>query len=124
MNGDYRFELVNTQRDPEQHDRKLPAGNWKVSNPPDLCWISRNQPHISSRMLNLLIAINMALTVGAPLLLTGEPGTGKTTVAYYLAWYFDDLPLFDYQVRSTSTADDMKYDFDAVAYLRSAQHPP
>ncbi len=65
-------------------------------------------------------AINMALAVGAPLLLTGEPGTGKTQVAWYLGWYFD-LPVFSYQVRSTSTADDMKYDFDAVAYLRNAQ---
>jgi MoxR-like ATPase len=67
-------------------------------------------------------AINMALTVGAPLLLTGEPGTGKTQVAWYLGWYFG-IPVFTYQVRSTSTADDMKYDFDAVAYLRNAQDP-
>jgi len=65
-------------------------------------------------------AINMALAVGAPLLLTGEPGTGKTQVAWYLGWYFG-IPVFSYQVRSTATADDMKYDFDAVAYLRNAQ---
>jgi MoxR-like ATPase len=67
-------------------------------------------------------AMNMALAVGAPLLLTGEPGTGKTQAAWYLGWYFD-IPVFAYQVWSTSTADDMKYDFDAVAYLRNAQHP-
>src|SRR3954447_10103617 len=65
-------------------------------------------------------AINMALAVGAPLLLTGEPGTGKTQVAWYLGWYFG-IPVFPYQVRSTATADDMKYDFDAMAYLRNAQ---
>jgi MoxR-like ATPase len=70
----------------------------------------------------LQTAINMALAVGAPLLLTGEPGTGKTQVAWYLGWYFD-IPVFSYQVRSTATADDMKYDFDAVAYLRNAQDP-
>lgn len=64
-------------------------------------------------------AINMALAVGAPLLLTGEPGTGKTQVAWYLGWYFD-IPVYAYQVRSTSTATDIKYDFDAVAYLRHA----
>jgi MoxR-like ATPase len=68
----------------------------------------------------LATAINMALAVGAPLLLTGEPGTGKTQVAWYLGWYFG-IPVFSYQVRSTATADDMKYDFDAVAYLRNAQ---
>ncbi len=66
-------------------------------------------------------AMNMALAVGAPLLLTGEPGTGKTQVAWYLGWYFA-IPVYAYQVRSTSTAVDMKYDFDAVAYLRNAQH--
>lgn len=65
-------------------------------------------------------ALNMALCVGAPLLLTGEPGTGKTQVAWYLKWYFN-INLYGYQVRSTSTADDMKYDFDAIGYLRAAQ---
>jgi len=65
-------------------------------------------------------AINMALAVESPLLLTGEPGTGKTQVAWYLGWYFS-IPVFDYQVRSNSTAEDLKYDFDAVAYLRTAQ---
>ncbi len=66
---------------------------------------------------DLATAINMALCVRAPLLITGEPGTGKTQVAYYLEWALS-APLFRYQVRSTSTATDLKYDFDAVAYLR------
>jgi MoxR-like ATPase len=69
---------------------------------------------------SLETALNMALVVGTPLLLTGEPGTGKTQVAWYLGWYFG-IPVYTYQVRSTSSADDMKYDFDAVAYLRNAQ---
>ncbi|ETX03999.1 hypothetical protein [Candidatus Entotheonella palauensis] len=64
-------------------------------------------------------AINMALAVGAPLLVTGEPGTGKTQVAWYLGWYFK-IPVYVYQVRSAATTDDMKYDFDAVVYLRHA----
>ena len=68
----------------------------------------------------LEVALNMALNVGAPLLVTGEPGTGKTQVGWYLGWYFE-IPVFDYQVRSNATAEDLKYEFDAVAYLRSAQ---
>jgi MoxR-like ATPase len=68
----------------------------------------------------LLTAINMALSVGAPLLLTGEPGTGKTQVAWFLGWYFE-IPTFDFQVKSTSIAEDLRWDFDAVGYLHFAQ---
>lgn len=68
----------------------------------------------------LLTATNMALSVGAPLLLTGEPGTGKTQVAWFLGWYFG-IPTFDFQVKSTSTAQDLCWDFDAVGYLHFAQ---
>lgn len=68
----------------------------------------------------LLMAINMALRVAAPLLLTGEPGTGKTVAAAFVARWFG-IPLFPFQVKSTSTADDLKYDFDAVGYLHWAQ---
>ncbi|MEM1182361.1 MAG: MoxR family ATPase [Acidobacteriota bacterium] len=71
---------------------------------------------------DLVDAVNVALTVGAPLLLTGEPGTGKTQVAYYLAWYFD-TEIFPMAVRSDSTAKDLLYRFDAVAYLHSANDP-
>lgn len=70
----------------------------------------------------LLDAINVALAVGAPLLLTGEPGTGKTQVSYYLAWYFG-MPLFPLFVRSNTTAEDLFYRFDALAYLRAANDP-
>ncbi|ACY14612.1 AAA family ATPase [Haliangium ochraceum] len=72
----------------------------------------------------LVIAINIALTVQAPLLLTGEPGTGKTQVAYYLAWYFGlGEKLFALDVRSTTTTADLLYRFDTVAYFHAAQDP-
>ena len=68
-------------------------------------------------------AIHVALAVGAPLLLTGEPGTGKTQVAYYIAQRFSLLEakrLFALFVRSTHTAEDLLYSFDAVGYLHAA----
>ncbi len=67
-------------------------------------------------------AIHVALAVGAPLLLTGEPGTGKTQVAYYIADQFGLLKdrLFPLFVRSTHTAEDLLYSFDAVGYLHAA----
>jgi MoxR-like ATPase len=72
----------------------------------------------------LVDAVNVALAVGAPLLITGEPGTGKTQVAYYLAWYFDiEENLFPLFVRSTTTAEDLLYRFDAVAYLNAGKDP-
>ncbi len=68
----------------------------------------------------LLLAINMALHTGSPLLLTGEPGTGKTQAADFVGFYFG-IPVFKFLVKSTSTAQDLKYEFDAVGYLHWAQ---
>jgi MoxR-like ATPase len=68
---------------------------------------------------DLILAVNAAIHLRAPLLVTGDPGTGKTQLAYFLGLYFG-IELFPYTVRSTSTAKDLRYDFDAVAYLREA----
>ncbi len=122
MSSNRSFHLVRRSANPRSHDRaaarRLLA---ERSLPETLRDFEASAPHFQLDP-GLETAINMALAVGAPLLLTGEPGTGKTQVAYYLGWYFD-IPVFDYQVRSSSTAEDMKYDFDAVGYLRAAQHP-
>lgn len=69
---------------------------------------------------DLLLALNMALHTGSPLLLTGEPGTGKTQAAEFVSAYFD-IPLYRFLVKSTSTAQDLLYEFDAVGYLHWAQ---
>ncbi|MCY1066760.1 MoxR family ATPase [Nannocystis sp. RBIL2] len=72
---------------------------------------------------DLAEAVNVALAVGAPLLLTGEPGTGKTQLAYYLAWQFGLQPEqpFTLEVKSNSAARDLLYRFDTVAYFHEAQ---
>jgi MoxR-like ATPase len=81
---------------------------------------------------DLVAAVNVALSVGAPLLLTGEPGTGKTQVGHYLAYYFGlppegpgepDPRFFQLDVRSTTTAADLLYQFDTVAYFHAAHDP-
>jgi len=69
---------------------------------------------------DLLLALNMALHTGSPLLLTGEPGTGKTQAADFVSAYFA-IPIFRFLVKSTSTAQDLMYEFDAVGYLHWAQ---
>jgi MoxR-like ATPase len=69
---------------------------------------------------DLAAAINTAIAVGEPLLLTGEPGTGKTQAAYFVAHQLTTR-LFHFQVKSNSTAGDLLYEFDTVRYFRDAQ---
>jgi MoxR-like ATPase len=115
-----RFRLVRHSVNPQAHDPHIALARLQARQlPPPLRDFQASAPYFQLDE-GLETAINMALAVGAPLLLTGEPGTGKTQVAWYLGWYFG-IPVFDYPVKSTSTAEDMKYDFDAVAYLRAAQ---
>lgn len=71
----------------------------------------------------LVDAINVAVEVGAPLLLTGQPGTGKTQVAFYLKWYLglDDEHFHVHPIRSTSKAHELTYSVDEVRYFHAAQ---
>jgi MoxR-like ATPase len=68
---------------------------------------------------NLAVAMNTALALGEPLLLTGEPGSGKTQAAYYLADRLN-VPLIHFQVKSDSNAKDLLYRFDSVKYFHDA----
>jgi len=65
-------------------------------------------------------AMNTALAVGEPLLLTGEPGVGKTQAAYYMAWKLGVEPVIHFQVKSDSTALDLLYHFDTIRYFHDA----
>ncbi len=64
-------------------------------------------------------AVNMAIAVADPLLVTGGPGTGKTQLAYFIGHYFG-IAVRPFHVKSTSSARDLKWEFDAVGYLQSA----
>jgi MoxR-like ATPase len=66
-------------------------------------------------------AINTAIAVGEPLLITGEPGTGKTQAAYYAAYKLNIQPVIHFQVKSDSSASDLLYYFDMVRYFHDAQ---
>ena len=68
----------------------------------------------------LCTAMNTALAVGEPLLLTGEPGTGKTQAAYYAAYKLGLEPVIHFQTKSESTARDLLYHFDTVRYFQDA----
>ncbi|MBN1479311.1 MoxR family ATPase [candidate division KSB1 bacterium] len=68
----------------------------------------------------LATAINTAIAVGEPLLITGEPGTGKTQTAYYAAFKLGVEPVLHFQVKSDTTAKDLLYHFDTVRYFHDA----
>ncbi|MCP4346423.1 MAG: MoxR family ATPase [Desulfobacterales bacterium] len=65
-------------------------------------------------------AINTSIAVGDPLLITGEPGTGKTQAAYYTAYNLGIEPVIHFQVKSDSKARDLLYNFDTVMYFHDA----
>lgn len=71
----------------------------------------------------LVEAIHTALAVGEPLLLTGEPGTGKTQAAYYASWKLGLGEVLHFQTKSDSKAQDLLYHFDSVRYFHDAHLP-
>jgi len=68
----------------------------------------------------LQLAVNAAVTLQKPLLLKGEPGTGKTRLAEELAASLS-APLIRWQIKSTSKAQQGLYEYDAVSRLRDSQ---
>lgn len=65
-------------------------------------------------------AVDAALTLERPLLVKGEPGTGKTQLALEIAKRLD-APLFQWHVKSTTRANQGLYEYDAVSRLRDSQ---
>ncbi len=69
---------------------------------------------------DLMMAVNAAVTLARPLLIKGEPGTGKTQLAAEIARSLG-RPLFEWHIKSTSKAHQGLYEYDAVSRLRDSQ---
>ncbi len=69
---------------------------------------------------DLKVAVNAAVTLRRPLLVKGEPGTGKTVLAHEIA-QAAGAPLIEWHVKSTTKAHQGLYEYDAVARLRDGQ---
>jgi len=69
---------------------------------------------------DLSVAVNAAVTLQRPLLVKGEPGTGKTELARQVAQALN-LPLIEWHVKSTTKAQQGLYEYDAVSRLRDSQ---
>ena len=69
---------------------------------------------------DLMLAVNAAVTLQRPLLVKGEPGTGKTMLAEQVAESLG-LPLLQWHIKSTTKAQQGLYEYDAVSRLRDSQ---
>ena len=69
---------------------------------------------------DLKVAVNAAVLLRRPLLVKGEPGTGKTVLAHQISKALD-APLIEWHVKSTTKAQQGLYEYDAVARLRDGQ---
>ena len=69
---------------------------------------------------DLMLSVNAAITLQRPLLVKGEPGTGKTMLAEEVAQALD-LPLLQWHIKSTTKAQQGLYEYDAVSRLRDSQ---
>jgi MoxR-like ATPase len=69
---------------------------------------------------DLTLAVNAAITLQRPLLVKGEPGTGKTMLAVEVARSLG-VPLLEWHIKSTTKAQQGLYEYDAVSRLRDSQ---
>jgi MoxR-like ATPase len=83
---------------------------------------------------DLVKAVEIAIALGKPLLVSGEPGTGKTQLAHYIAWQLHQQTMNEpysflpqplvFNTKSTSVASDLFYNYDAVSHFRSKNDLP
>ena len=69
---------------------------------------------------DLMVAVNAAINLERPLLIKGEPGTGKTILAHEIARALE-TPLIEWHIKSTTKAQHGLYEYDAVKRLRDSQ---
>ena len=113
----YPFNLISPTGEKRQENKKLLKKRTEISY---IRSFERDAPYFIAGQ-ELADAINTSIAVGDPILLTGEPGTGKTQAAYFAAWQLD-VKCIHFQVKSDTTAQDLLYEFDMVRYFRDAHY--
>ena len=81
-----------------------------------------NNPALYIPSQGLKDAVNVALALGQPMLLTGEPGTGKTQLAFHVAHFFGLGDPLIFNAQTSSTATDLFYRYDALAHFQYNQN--
>ena len=97
--------------DDQRHER------WKHLPKPAMAGLTGAQGYRTHPAL--IDAINVALALGQPLFVTGEPGCGKTELGNYVAWALDLGPAIRFDAKSTMTSRDLFYQIDTlVAFMQ------
>ncbi len=82
---------------------------------------SINDPKLYMPSDGLVDAVNVSLALGQPLLLTGEPGTGKTRLADHIAYIFKLAKPLVFNAQTSSTVKDIFYKYDALGHFQYSQ---
>lgn len=80
----------------------------------------RDDPDRYQPSEELATALDVAVSLGLPLLVTGEPGTGKTQLAYHAARRFGQEQPIVFQAKTTSSAQDLFYRYDALSHFHES----
>ena len=80
---------------------------------------TQKRTYLADRELNS--AVQTVLALGLPLLVTGEPGTGKTQLAHHIARDILDTDLLIFNTKTTSKAKDLLYKYNALKHFRDSQ---
>ncbi len=103
------------QLDLLQHEEQIELPDFELNEK-----LNKASLYLPSR--GLADAVQVAISLGLPLLLTGEPGTGKTQLAHYVAWKFNLGDLLVFNAQTTSIASELFYKYDALAHFQYAQN--
>jgi MoxR-like ATPase len=95
------------------------TGRWRWLPPPAIAGLDSPEGYLPRQ--DTVDAVNVSLFLGQPLLITGEPGCGKTALADWVAYKLGLGAAIRFQTRTTAVARDLFYHFDAVGRFHSAQ---
>jgi MoxR-like ATPase len=111
------FSDINYEQEPSEKKIEDPETHPVPEDKPSIKIVPK-ESYLADQQLQE--SVDLAIALGRPLLLQGEPGCGKTSLAYAVA-YALGLPLEVNYIKSTSRAQDLLYNYDAVNRLYDAQ---